>query len=143
MKETRSYNLRFPKRCKSCDTRKKRSTRRKKQIAQVFGESVGIGCFNPSYNRPKLITFALPSQRTMEYSDRHLQIKLLDKKLPGARKSLISNGTLGGTYVIECTSRLVPMSAGGVLMEWKHHAHVHMVAVSNYVHHTKHVVTGK
>ena len=22
-------------------------------------------------------------------------------------------------------------------MEWKHHAHVHMVAVSNYVHHSK------
>ena len=137
MKETRSYNLRFPKRCKTCDTRKKRATRRKKQIAQVFGESVGIGCFNPSYNRPKLITFALPSQRTMEYSDRNVQISELNKRLPAARKSLISNGTLGGTYVIECTSRLVPFSSGGVLMEWKHHAHIHMVAVSNYVHHTK------
>ena len=132
-----SLNLRFPIRCKSCDTRKKRASRRRKQIAQVFGESVSIGAFIKTYNRPKLITFALPSKRTMEYEERHEQIKLLNKKLPGARKSLISNGTLGGTYVIECTSRLVPMNDGGVLMEWKHHAHVHMVAVSNYIHHSK------
>ena len=136
-KITRSLNLRFPKRCKSCETMKKRHTRRKRQIGKVFTESENYGIFIKTYNRPKLITFALPSQRTMEYSDREKQIKLLDKKLPGARKSLISNGTLGGTYVIECTSRLVPFNNGGVLMEWKHHAHVHMVAVSNYVHHTK------
>ena len=48
-KESRSHNLRFPKRCKSCDTKKKRSTRRRKAIARVFGMSAGIGSFLPTY----------------------------------------------------------------------------------------------
>lgn len=137
-KETRSENLRFPKRCKSCDTEKKRSTRRRKAIARVFGMSAGIGSFLPTYNYPKLITFALPVQPSEEYNERNVQIKLLESKIPKARKTLMKNGTLGGTFAIECTSRLANLDAyPEAFMHWKHHAHVHAVCVSNFVHHSK------
>ncbi len=134
----RSENLRFPKRCKDCDTRKKRSTRRRKAIARVFGMSAGIGSFLPTYNYPKLLTFALPVQPSEDYEERYVQIKLLESKIPGARKTLMKNGTLGGTFAIECTSRLANLDVyPEAFMHWKHHAHVHAVCVSNFVHHSK------
>ena len=137
-KENRSHNLRFPKRCKTCDTKKKRSTRRRKAIARVFGMSAGIGSFLPTYNYPKLLTFALPVQPSEEFEERNVQIKLLEEKLPKARKLLMKNGTLGGTFAIECTSRLANLDVyPEAFMHWKHHAHVHAVCVSNFVHHSK------
>jgi len=137
-KESRSHNLRFPKRCKTCDTKKKRSTRRRKAIARVFGMSAGIGSFLPTYNYPKLLTFALPVQPSEEFEERNVQIKLLEEKLPKARKLLMKNGTLGGTFAIECTSRLANLDVyPEAFMHWKHHAHVHAVCVSNFVHHSK------
>ncbi len=136
--EYRSANLRFPERCKSCDTRKKRHTRRKKAIARVFGMSAEIGSFYPTYNYPKLITFALPVQPSEDYEERYNQVKLLEKKIPKARKILMKNGTLGGTFTIECTSRLANLDVyPEAFMQWKHHAHVHAVCVSNFVHHSK------
>lgn len=137
-KDSRSHNLRFPKRCKSCDTKKKRSTRRRKAIARVFGMSAGIGSFLPTYNYPKLITFALPVKPSEEYENRFDQVKLLESKMPKARKLLMKNGTLGGTFAIECTSRLANLDVyPDAFMQWKHHAHVHAVCVSNFVHHSK------
>jgi len=136
--ETFTINLKYPERCKSCDTQKKRSTRRKKAIARVFAMSAEIGAMNPTYNYPKLITFALPVQPSEDYEERYVQIKLLEKKLPGARKLLMKNGALGGTFAIECTSRLANLDVyPEAFMQWKHHAHVHAVCVSNFVHHSK------
>jgi hypothetical protein len=134
----KTVNLRFPERCKTCDTKKKRADRRKKAIARVFAMSAEIGAMNPTYNYPKLITFALPVQPSKDYEERYRQIKLLEKKLPKARKILMKNGALGGTFAIECTSRLANLDVyPEAFMQWKHHAHVHAVCVSNFVHHSK------
>jgi len=43
---------------------------------------------------------------------------------------------LGASYVIECTTRLLPFP-DHPLMSFKHHPHVHMVAVAPYIHPTK------
>lgn len=136
--KTRSMNLRFPVRCKSCDTQKKRAKRRSKAIARVYAMATEIGCFFPTYNYPKLLTFALPVQPSEEYEERYEQIKLLESKMIKARKILMKNGTLGGTFAIECTSRLANLDVyPEAFMQWKHHAHVHAVCVSNFVHPTK------
>lgn len=135
--EGKSHNLRYPERCRSCDSKYRRYKRRKHRINRIWQQSSGFIESYPGMSRPKLITFALPSQRSSCYEDRENQMDLLDSKLEETRFILKSNGVLGGIYVMECTSRLVPFSDGGVLLEWKHHAHVHMVAISPYVHHTK------
>ena len=133
-------NLRFPKRCKSCEASKKRAMRLQRSISRVFAMSAGIGSFYPTYNYPKLITFALlhdyyssgdPSE------DRRELITRLNKKLPGAIKLLKQRGTLGGTFVLECSSRLIWSDLACEPQMWRHHPHVHMVAVSNFVHHKK------
>ncbi len=133
-----SLNLRYPIRCRSCDTEKKRNTRRRKAIARVFGMSAGIGCFRPTYNYPKLITFALPNAEfNATLSRRNELIDLMNKKLPGAIKTLMKSGTLGGTYVMECTTRLIWSDLATEEQMYKHHPHVHMVAVSRFVHYKK------
>lgn len=96
-----------------------------------------------TYARPKLITFALPSETSNSYTDRYAQIALLNSRLPRAREILKQHNVRGGIYVIECTSRLLPLEGYGQadpylerpghLYEWKHHAHVHMVAVAPYM----------
>jgi len=106
-------------------------------------------CFDRSrahgstYSRPKLITFALPSETSNSYTDRYAQIALLNSRLPRAREVLKTFNVRGGIYVLECTSRLLPLDGYGQadpyldrpghLYEWKHHAHVHMVAVAPYM----------
>jgi len=85
---------------------------------------------------PKLITFALPSVETIE-SEAEDEIKKLEKLLPNARDLLTKNGVLGGTYVIECTTRLIWSDLAVEPQRWKHHAHVHMVAVAPGIHRSK------
>ncbi len=133
----RSVNLAYPERCTECDTKKKRNQRLGKSISRIFGMSAGIGCFYPSYNYPKLITFALMHDY---YSindpkdDRTRLVEELNSKLPGALKLLKSKGTLGGTFVLECSTRLIWSDLAEEPQMWRHHPHVHMVAVSNFVH---------
>ena len=134
-KESRTYNLKYPKRCRDCDTKKKRNTRRKKAIARVFGMSAGIGSFRPTYNYPKLITFALPNAEfNATLSRRDELIADMNKLLPRAIKSLMKSGTLGGTYVMECTTKMIWSDLATEEQMYKHHPHVHMVAVSRFVH---------
>ena len=85
---------------------------------------------------PKLITFALPSVETIK-SEAEDEIKKLEKLLPKARSLLTENGVLGGTYVIECTTRLIWSDLAVEPQRWKHHAHVHMVAVAPGIHRSK------
>lgn len=99
------------------------------RIDAIFEESFSY--VTKTYKMPKLITFALPSTKSESYSDRNNQIELLKSKLPRVRKTLLENGILGGTYIIECTTRLLPLEEG--LMNWKHHAHVHMVGIAPFV----------
>ena len=102
-----------------------------KRVDRIYFFSMGF--LNSTYRMPKLITFALPSQESESYSDREVQIELLKKKLKSARSILFQEGgILGGTYIIECTSRLLPFPEYP-LFSWKHHAHVHMVAVAPFI----------
>ena len=137
---TRSVNLRFPHRCKSCEAAKKRTSRLKKSITRVFGMSAGIGAFLPTYNFPKLITFALIDDYYSSgnpSADRSKLIQKLNSKLPKVWKLLGSKGTLGGTFVLECSTRLIWSDLATEPQMWRHHPHVHCVAVSNFVHHSK------
>ena len=137
-RESVSHNLKYPKRCRNCDTEKKRNTRRKKAIARVFGMSAGIGAFRSTYNYPKLITFALPNaEYNATLSRRNELIAIMNKKLPRAIRTLMKSGTLGGTYVMECTTRLIWTDLATEEQMYKHHPHVHIVAVSNFVHYKK------
>jgi hypothetical protein len=138
--EWRSMALHVPHRCRSCDSRKKRWTRMRRRVDRAFERSRSHGS---TYARPKLITFALPSETSSCYTERYSQIALLNSRLPRAREILKSFNVRGGIYVIECTSRLLPLDGFGQadpflerpghLYEWKHHAHVHMVAVAPYM----------
>ena len=129
-------NLRWPVRCRSCDTENRRYHRMVKRLKRIYAMSEGIGQFLPIMRMPKLITFALPSVETIE-SEAEAEIKKLELLLPKARSLLTENGVLGGTYVIECTTRLIWSDLAVEQQMWKHHAHVHMVAVAPGVHRSK------
>lgn len=85
------------------------------------------------YRRPKLLTFALPSLWTFD-PDGVDELKQLRSLLPAARKILLEHGILGGVYVPEMTTRSY-QDIGG--MVYKHHAHIHMVAVAPFIHNSK------
>ncbi len=130
----------YPKRCKDCERAKKRDYNTRKGVGKVYSMSAGIGCFNQTYNYPKLITFALMDdyyQTETPYEIRKHLVDKLNKKLPAAIKLLKKRGTLGGTFVLECSTKLVWSDLATEPQMWRHHPHVHMVAVSNFVHYTK------
>ena len=93
----------------------------------------------PTYHFPKLITFSLLTDEyySPSYSFRYDLLKQLDLLMPRAKRVLMRNGVLGGTFVFECNSRLQPLDEGQPLFTWRHHPHVHMVAIAPFVHHTK------
>lgn len=121
-------NLRWPVRCRQCDTENRRYHRMVKRLKRVYEFCEGIGQFLPILRMPKLITFALPSVETMEWNA-ELEIIKLQKILPKARNVLMENGVIGGTYVLECTTRLIWSDLAVEEQRWKHHAHVHMVGI--------------
>ena len=127
----------YPKRCRNCETDKKRNQRMKKRTKAIwrFAEEI----VKPTYHYPKLITFSLLTDEYYSNSwyKRDELLNNLGKKLPGAVKTLMSNGMLGCTLVMECNSRLQPMDEGQPLWTWRHHPHVHAVAISPFIHHTK------
>ena len=97
-------------RCNKCEAKKKRSQRLRKAISRVFGMSTGIGQFHDIYNYPKLITFALMNDYYQTEEPWIIREKLteeLNKQLPTALKRLQKKGTLGGTFVLECSTKLV------------------------------------
>lgn len=121
--------LNFPDRCLACKAKYRRSTRMRKRISRIFEITSDMP---KGYKIPKLLTFALPVSYSEEYNDRWDLISDLNKLLPRARKVLMKNNVKGGTYVIECTSRLTPLDEGQPIMSWKHHPHVHMVCIARY-----------
>ena len=132
-----SINPWVPLRCTSCDTAKKRQQRMKHRTKRVWRLAEEI--VNPTFHYPKLITFALLTDEyySPEYSYRYELLDELSRLMPKARKLLTRNGVLGGTFVFECNSRLVPIDEGQPLFTWRHHPHVHMVAIAPHVHYTK------
>tara|TARA_B100001287_G_scaffold201313_1_gene170682 strand:+ start:167 stop:955 length:789 start_codon:yes stop_codon:yes gene_type:complete len=126
-----------PLRCRPCDTAKKRNQRMRQRTKRIWRLAEEIVL--PTYHYPKLITFALltPTYFTDEYSTRYSLLRDLSKLMPKARRILMRNGVLGGTFVFECNSRLTPLDEGQPLFSWRHHPHVHMVAIAPFIHHSK------
>ena len=124
-------NLRYPVRCSLCERNKKRYQRMRRRLEKIWE----LSWAQPAnvYKRPKLITFALPSIWTFD-SDPESEVTKLEKILPRARSILQEHNVKGGSYVVECTTRSYENYGTTV---YKHHAHVHMVAVAPYVHRTK------
>ncbi len=133
----KSIALHLPSRCKRCDheyTRFKRMQRRTEAI-QNFCKSMP----GSEYKMPKLITFNLDSGASNN-AHPETEVKLLKKKMRQAKEILKTTaGVLGGTYVIESTSKLYGFRSGedwvkaNAFMAFSHHAHCHMVAVAPYV----------
>lgn len=122
---TKSVNLEYPTRCASCETKKKRFQRMRKRVKAVWDRS-----FHERMGVPAVLTITYPSCWTFE-SDPHVEVAALLKRLPRARKIMQNAGILGGVYVVECTTRDSSSEMG--VPAYKHHAHVHMVAVGPYV----------
>lgn len=129
--ERASRNLRWPVRCTSCERNKKRYQRMRRRLEKIWEFSWAQPA--QTYRRPKLITFALPSLWTFEESPEG-EVMKLNKLLPKARKILLDHNVKGGSYVLECTTRCYEFLGTPV---YKHHAHVHMVAVAPFVHRSK------
>ncbi len=127
----------MPVRCTRCDTEKKRRQRMRIRARKVWRLAEEI-CL-PTYHYPKLITFSLLTDEYFSpwYSLRYELLKQLDQIMPKARRLLMRNGVLGGTFVYECNSRLQPLDEGQPLFTWRHHPHVHMVAIAPFIHHRK------
>ena len=103
--EKKYCNLQFPVRCKNCSREWKRYQRMRRRLNaiwaaswdffgcdyQVIDENGVLDCDDKCpcdkcrlYSRPKLITFALPSQNSEDYEDKNNQVKLLAKKMKKA-----------------------------------------------------------
>ena len=126
-----------PNRCRSCETRKKRRQRMKHRTRKIWRLAEEI--ITPTYHFPKLITFSLLTDEyfSPDYNTRYVLLDQLNGLMPKARKILMRNGVLGGTFVFECNSRLQPIDEGQPLFTWRHHPHVHMVAIAPFIHHKK------
>jgi len=122
---TKSVNLEYPTRCASCETKKKRFQRMRKRVKAVWDRS-----FHERMGVPAVLTITYPSEWTFNESPED-EVAALLKALPRARKIMQNAGILGGTYVVECTTRDSSSEMG--VPAYKHHAHVHMVAVGPYV----------
>ena len=122
---TKSVNLEYPTRCASCETKKKRFQRMRKRVKAVWDRS-----FHERMGVPAVLTITFPSEWTFNPTP-EVEVAALAKALPRARKIMQNAGILGGTYVVECTTR--DTSSEMSVPAYKHHAHVHMVAVGPYV----------
>ncbi len=132
----KSIAIHLPSRCKECDgmyTRYKRMQRRTRKIWDFT-----MSMPDRKYKLPKLITFNLDSGAS-ENAHPETEMKLLKKKMRQAKEILKTTaGVLGGTYVLESTSKIYGLRSGedwvkdNSFMAFSHHAHCHMVAVAPY-----------
>lgn len=126
-----SESDRYPERCTECSRKARRHSRMVKRLKKIW--SISYEMDDNRYHRPKLITFALPSVVT-ENDSPEVELSKLKSLLPAARKILMDHGILGGVYVPEVTSRSYTVHG---FTYYKHHAHVHMVAIAPFIHKTK------
>jgi hypothetical protein len=123
-----SESDKYPERCTECSRKAKRHTRMVKRLDKIWRISYDLEDYR--YSRPKLITFALPSIVTFDSSP-DAELRKLKSLLPAAHKKLEEFGVLGGVYVPEVTTRSTEFMGTRC---YKHHAHVHMVAIAPYIH---------
>lgn len=103
----------------------------RRRLTKIYDTAESLN--NWKYRRPKLITFALPSLWTFD-PDGVDELTRLRALLPAARRALTKHGILGGVYVPEMTTRSFQDIGGTV---FKHHAHIHMVAIAPFVNKDK------
>ena len=131
--------LHYPDRCLDCKRRYRRATRMGKRVDRIYERARDLPRM---YKQPKLVTFAIPSKWFTWDDDenktsREREIHRLNSKLPRARTILQENGILGGTYVVECTEKIIYDFDNFTHPQYKFHAHVHMACIGKYVHWTK------
>ena len=122
-----SESDKYPERCTECNRKAKRHTRMVNRLSKIWRISYDLA--DKRYSRPKLITFALPSVFTFN-SEPENELQNLKQRLPEARQILQDWGILGGVYVPEVTTRSSLFMGTRC---YKHHAHVHMVALAPYM----------
>lgn len=122
-----SESDKYPERCTECNRKAKRHTRMVNRLTKIWRISYDLG--DKRYARPKLITFALPSVFTFN-SEPENELQNLKQRIPEARQILQDWGILGGVYVPEVTTRSSLFMGTRC---YKHHAHVHMVALAPYM----------
>lgn len=135
--------LNLPRRCNECKRKYRRSTRMRKRVQRIYDLCEHMGW---KYQYPKLVTFALPSkwfssEEEDVYTTREKEMKVLNEKLPNARKILAENGILGGVFVLECTYKWIPDLDNFTSPQHKFHAHVHMVCVAPFIRNLKEFCT--
>lgn len=127
--------LHYPDRCLDCKKRYRRATRMGKRTSAIFQRAQSMHYL---YKFPKLVTFAIPSQWFTWDDDenrtsRSKEIHRLNSKLPRARESLLNNGIKGGTYVVECTEKIIYDLDNFTHPQYKFHAHVHMACIGRFI----------
>lgn len=134
--ERGSKPLHYPDRCNSCKARYRRATRMGKRVDRIYERANSM---YKIFRHPKLVTFAIPSEYftwenySSQRTTREGEIARLNSKLPRARKKLLENGIKGGTYVVECTEKIIYDFDNFTHPQYKFHAHVHMVCIGKYV----------
>lgn len=133
--ERGSMPLHYPHRCLDCKKRYRRATRMAKRTDAIFQKAKGMHFL---YKFPKLVTFAIPSQYFTWEDDANrtsaaAEVRRLNSKLPRARKILQGNGILGGTYVVECTEKIIYDFDNFTHPQYKFHAHVHMACIGRFI----------
>ena len=130
--------MNLPDRCSACKAKYRRATRMGKRMDRIHALA---RTFKDGRKVPKLLTFALPSQYftwdSPGVTSRENEMNSLVKLLPKARKILLDNGVLGGSYVLECTYKWLPDLDNFTHPKYKFHAHVHMVVIAPYIHYSK------
>ena len=134
--ERGSKPLHYPDRCNSCKARYRRATRMGKRVDKIYDRANSM---YKIFKHPKLVTFAIPSEyftwenTSDQRTSRESEIARLNSKLPRARKKLMENGIKGGTYVVECTEKIIYDFDNFTHPQYKFHAHVHMVCIGKFV----------
>ncbi len=137
--ELKTYSLHLPARCARCDGIYTRYKRMQRRTTKIWKHCKNLGLHEWRYEYPKLITFNLDSGAS-ENAHPETEMKLLKKKMRQAKVILKDKlGVLGGTYVLESTSKIYGIRNGEdwvkdqAFMAFSHHAHCHMVGVAPYI----------
>ncbi len=129
----KTISLHLPSRCARCDGIYTRYKRMQRRTTKIWKYCKNLGFHEWRYEYPKLITFALKSDKS-DSTKAENEMKVLRSKMRPAKKILLDKlGVRGGTYVLESTTKIYGIRNGEdwvkdqAFMSFSHHAHCHMV----------------
>ena len=135
----KTVSLHLPSRCARCDGIYTRYKRMQRRTTKIWKHCKNLGFHEWRYEFPKLITFALQSDKS-DSTEATSEMKVLRSKMRPAKKLLQEKlGVRGGTYVLESTTKIYGIRNGEdwvkdqAFMSFSHHAHCHMVGVAPYI----------